>query len=249
VAGLDRDGRAADVNQAQSSRQEEFPVRRPRWRTGFRLLPSRFPTVGLYDGVADPTELDVVFAIEALTNERLRHELGHIELVPPSERLVGPGSTPIMAAFTHLNPEGSRFSDGTYGVYYAGESLETAVAEVSHHRARFLRRTAEPAMELDLRCIRANIEARLHDLRGLARPDLYDPDDYTQAQALGRKLRAAGSSGVIYDSVRRRAGQCVGIFKPRALSRARQGPHITLIWDGNQIAGWYQKSALRSVQA
>ena len=31
-----------------------------------------------------------------------------------------------MAAFTHLNPEGSRFSDGSYGVYYAAHTLATA---------------------------------------------------------------------------------------------------------------------------
>ncbi len=226
-----------------------LPLRRVRWRPSFRLIPSRFPPVGLYDDVADPADLDAVYAIEALTNERLRNELGRIELVPPADRLVGPGSTPIMAAFTHLNPDGSRFSDGTYGVYYAGESLDTAISEVGHHRARFLSYTREPALEVELRCIRSDIDARLHDLRGSQRKDLYDPDDYTAAQAFGRSLRAANSNGIVYDSVRRRGGECIAVFKPKVMSSARQGPHITLVWDGQSITGWYKKSGLRSLAA
>lgn len=226
-----------------------FPQRRVRWRPSFRLIPSRFPPVGLYDGVSDPADLDAVYAIEALTNERLRHELGRIELVPPADRLIGPGSTPIMAAFTHLNPEGSRFSDGSYGVYYAGESLDTAISEVGYHRARFLSYTKEPALEVELRCIRSDIDASLHDLRGSRRRDIYDPDDYAPARAVGRKLRAAGSNGIVYDSVRRRGGECIAVFKPKVMSASRQGPHITLVWDGSAITGWYKKSQLRSLDA
>ena len=102
----------------------KVPLRRVSWRPSYRLIPSRYPTVGLYDAIADPADLDVVFAIEALANPRIRDELGELTLVPREERLTGPGATPVMAAFTHLNPEGSRFSDGTYGVYYAAHSLE-----------------------------------------------------------------------------------------------------------------------------
>ena len=125
-----------------------IPVTPTVWRTSFRLIPSRYPTVGLYEAISDPADLDVVFAIEALTNPRIRDELGQLQLVPPDERVSGPGSTPIMAAFTHLNPEGSRFSNGSYGVYYAAQTLETAVAEVSHHRAVFLARTAEAPIDV-----------------------------------------------------------------------------------------------------
>ena len=121
------------------------------WLPCHRLIASRFPTVGLYDQVAAPEDLDVVFAIEALTNPRMRQELGQLSLVAPADRIAGPGATLVMAAFTHLNPLGSRFSDGSWGVYYAADTLETAVAEVSHHRALFLARTAEAAIDVDLR--------------------------------------------------------------------------------------------------
>ena len=108
-----------------------LPVSETSWKPSYRLIASRYPTVSLYDDIADPADLEVVFAIEALTNPRIRNDLGQLQLVPPEERISGAGSTPIMAAFTHLNPEGSRFSDGSYGVYYAAQDLDTAVAEVS----------------------------------------------------------------------------------------------------------------------
>ena len=225
------------------------PVRRISWRPSYRLIASRYPTVGLYDRVADPADLDVVFAIEQLANPRIRDQIGELTLVRVEERVSGPGATPVMAAFTHLNPEGSRFSDGSYGVYYAAHSLETAIAEVSHHRAIFLRRTDEPALDIDLRLITANVEAELHDLLepGVAANEstrfapVLDPDDYGPSQSLGRRLRAADSWGVRYPSVRHVGGECVGILRPRALRHAKAAAHLALHWDGARITHWYEK--------
>jgi hypothetical protein len=228
---------------------ETVPVRRVSWRPSYRLIPSRYPTVGLYDAIADPADLDVVFAIEALTNPRIRDELGELQLVPPRERVTGPGSTVVMAAFTHLNPEGSRFSNGSYGVYYAAQTLATAVAEVSHHRAVFLARTQEPAIDVDMRVINATLDANLHDLQALgerAAPFL-DPDWYALPQQLGQRLRDAGSSGVRFPSVRDPGGMCVGAFRPRALKNARPGAHIALHWDGQRITHWFEKRGLHAL--
>jgi hypothetical protein len=219
------------------------------WLPCHRLIASRFPTVGLYDQVAAPEDLDVVFAIEALTNPRVRQELGQLSLVLPADRVAGPGATLIMAAFTHLNPLGSRFSDGSWGVYYAAESLDTAVAEVSHHRGAFLARTDEAAIDIDLRWIRADLQDKLHDLRGRAAelPAVYDPDRYGASQDLGRALRARQSAGIVYDSVRRAQGQCVAVFKPRALSKATAAGHIGLHWDGRTISHWFEKGAPHAI--
>ncbi|GAA4332893.1 RES family NAD+ phosphorylase [Pigmentiphaga soli] len=224
-------------------------VRKVRWTPCHRLVPSRFPPTGLYDRVADPADLDVVFAIENLTNPRVRDETGNLQLVPPEDRIAGPGATPIMAAFTHLNPDGSRFSDGSWGVYYAGESLATAVAETMYHRAAFFAATREPAIEVDMRHYLADLSAPLHDLRGRREqwPAVYDPADYSAGQALARTLRGQQSWGIAYDSVRRPQGQCVAVFRPRALARCRQSQHIAFIWDGGRMSGWYSKSDIEPV--
>jgi len=215
-------------------------------------VPSRFPPVGLYDRVARAEDLEAVFAAEALTNDRLREEAGDLRLVPPGERIAGPGTTPVMAAFTHLNPEGSRFSDGTYGVYYAAREMETAIAERAHHSARFLARTGEAAGELDMRTYIARIDAEMADLRACGRRrrnDLMAPDDYSASQAFGRSLRQEGAGGIVYESVRRAAGECVAVFRPRLVRDCAQGPHICLVWDAGRMTGWYEKSAVRNVQA
>lgn len=225
---------------------EAVPVHPLSWRPCHRLIASRFPTVGLYDDIADPADLDVVFAIEALTNPRVRQELGALSLVAPADRVSGPGASLVMAAFTHLNPEGSRFSDGSHGVYYAAASLATAIAEVGHHRARFLARTQEPEIDLDLRWIQADLEHPLHDVRASALPPgagaaVHDPEHYAASQRLGAALRQAGSAGVCYDSVRDPGGQCVAVFVPRVLSHARPAGHIGLHWDGQRMSHWYEK--------
>lgn len=219
------------------------------WTPCWRLVASRFPPAGLFDRVAEPEDLEAVFYLESLTNDRLREEAGDLSLVPPAERVSGPGTTPIMAAFTHRNPTGSRFTDGTYGVYYAARSIDTAIAETRFHRARFLAMTAEPPIEIDMRAYASDLDAELHDIRGAhaAMPDVYDPAParYAAAQALAHCLRTDGSNGLVYDSVRARGGQCVAVFRPRVLSPATQGPHFCYVWDGQAIVDVYEKRSYR----
>ena len=215
------------------------------WNPTFRLVPSRFPPVGLFDRVASVDDLDAVFLVQGLTNPRLRHELGAIALVPVADCVFGHGSTPVMAAFCYLNPQGSRFSNGTWGVYYAASSLSVAVAEVSHHRARFLAATAQPALEVDMRSYVGQVSKPLHDIRPKAWRKLHDPDEYGPSQILARALWSQQSWGIVYNSVRDPGGQCVAIFRPPAIDLSVvQGAHVTLCWDGKSIARWYCKSDL-----
>lgn len=226
----------------------EIPTVRVRWRPCYRIIPSRFPPVGLFDKVADPADLEAVFAIEALTNDRLRDEAGDIALVPPEDRVSGPGATPVMAAFTHLNPEGSRFADAQHGAFYASRTLATAIAETRHHRARFLQATAEPAQDIDMRVYVLAIDAPLRDIRALrtAHPAWYDPDDYAAAQQLAARLRADGADGIVYQSVRAPGGECAALFRPRLVSDCRQERHLCYVWDGAAIATIYEKRCFPS---
>ena len=221
------------------------PSRPPPWQPCYRAVPSRFPPVSLFDLVAHADELQTVALIQGLSNPRLRQELGDISLVAPHDRVAGPGSTPVMAAFTHLNRAGSRFSDGSWGVYYAGDAVTTAVAEVSFHCANFLRASQQAAIEVDYRIYVADIAQPLHDLRAPRFAPLHAPDSYAESVALARPYRAAGSWGFLYRSVRQPSAECVALLRPQALKLpVRQGPHITLAWDGTRISGWYQKSNL-----
>lgn len=223
-----------------------IPVSAVRWQPCYRIIPSRFPPIGLFEAVADPADLEAVFRIEAMTNDRLREEVGELTLVPAEDRVAGPGTSPIMAAFTHLNPGGDRFTDGSYGVFYASLTIETAIAETRHHRTRFLQATEEPPQEIDMRVYAVDLDADLHDIRAMrdSHPAYYHPTSYAMSQELGRALRDAGSDGVVYRSVRDEGGECAAVFRPRLLSNCRQERHLCYVWDGRVISTIYEKKSL-----
>jgi hypothetical protein len=231
---------------AGKSAPDAVPVRRVRWLRSVRIIPSRYPPVDLFARVARPVDFAALHAVESLTNERLRSERDGL-LVAPEEAVHGPGSSYIMAPFAHLNPEGGRFSDATFGAYYASRERATAVAESKHHRQVFLARTREPPLDLEMRVLEARVDARLHDLRGLhdSFPEVYSPTDYSASQHMARELRTAGSMGIAYDSVRREGGQCVAVLRPRALANCRQAEHLIYRWDGTRIAEVFEKRVYR----
>jgi hypothetical protein len=224
----------------------EIPTSQVRWIPCYRIIASRFPPISLFENVSDPADLEAVYQIEAMTNDRLRDEAGDLMLVPPEDRISGPGTSAIMAAFTHLNPAGSRFTDSSYGVFYAGRTLATAIAETCFHRTRFLEATDEPAQELDMRVYAVDLDAILHDIRGQRSifAALYHPDRYEMAQATARKLREDGSNGIAYESVRDPGGECAAVFRPRLLSNCRQERHLCYVWDGRKISMIYEKRML-----
>jgi hypothetical protein len=222
-----------------------IPLSPVAWRPCWRIIPSRYPPIDLYERVADAADLDAVFAIEAMTNPRLRDAVGDLALVQPEDRVSGPGTSAIMAAFTHLNPGGSRFTDGTFGVFYTAHDLDTAVAETRHHRERFMRATRQARAELDMRVYLVDLVAMLHDLRGLreAYPLIYHPDDYGAGQHLAVTLRRESADGIVFDSVRLYGGHCAAVFRPRLLSNCRQERHLCYVWDGTAISKIYEKRA------
>lgn len=191
--------------------------------------------MGLFDAVANPADLEAVYDLDGLTNPRLRVEMGMIRLIPAARRFSGPGTTPIMAAFTHPNPEGSRFSPGAFGVYYAALERETAIRETVHHRARFLAMTQEPPCRVEMRSYIGDITGALLDIRG-GWSELHDPDSYVASQRAGVEWRDKGDNGIVYDSVRHRGGQCVALFYPDLVSPVRQGAHLHYHWDGTRIS-------------
>lgn len=216
------------------------PIKFLRWDKTYRLIPSRYPPVDLFERVADPSDWELIAHLEGLTNDRLRDEIGDISIVPIGERLAGPGASPIMAAFTHIG-FASRFTDGSFGVYYASNSFQGALSEVLHHRTRFLVRTAEPKTQFDLRTYVGRLAAKLHDIRR-GWPEVHDPDSYAQSQALAKKLRGSGSSGIAYDSVRCQFAENVAVFRPSILAAASgkphmtQGAHLRVEWDGSRMS-------------
>lgn len=225
------------------------PTARVAWRRTYRIIPARYPPVALFERIADPADWDALLEVESLTNERIRDEVGDVRLVAPEDRVSGPGASWVMGAFTHTGFP-SRFSDGSYGVYYTADRREGAVVESSYHAGRFLAATREGPCELAMRVLIAGIDAVLHDLRRAAprfgRID--DPDDYRAGQALGRELRAAGSNGILYRSVRLPGTECAAAFRPRVVRPLPRGDvHLRYHWNGARIDRYWDYAAERWV--
>lgn len=210
----------------------------------YRIIPSHFPPIALFENLLDPTELDAAYALESLTNDRLRDHVGDISLIPPHDRVTGVGTTPIMAAFTHVGIP-SRFTSGQFGIYYAGLSKETALIESMHARSRFLSATNEPAQLLTMRCYRCVLDALLVDVRDDTQAQ--DPNSLAYSQSLGAQHKANDEYGILYRSVHHPDGECAAIMRPPALiPPALDSGHYQYHWDGNTIThAFHMTDALR----
>jgi len=216
------------------------------WSQQYRVIPSEYPPINFFERLVAPELMEELFFIESLTNDRLRDETGDIALVSAEDRIAGPGSSPVMAAFTHVSPDcPSRFSDGSYGVYYAANTLETAIEETKHHRARFLAYTKEDAGEIAMRVYIGEVINPMHDIRGDGYDHLHLPDDWTPSQAVGQEMKAINSWGIVYRSVRAPGGECIAALRPPAVSIPKQGPHLSYVWDGEKITHVYKKKLIQ----
>ncbi len=202
----------------------------------YRLVNSKFPPIALFDDVADADEFDVLYQIQALTNPRLSNQIGVLELIPRREIPFGiPGCSYAIAPFTHINPAGSRFSDGSFGVLYLAATMETALAEVRYHQNRYWSQVQglnfERFVFRGLSC--SFVDAAMKDAASVPLTDpLYDPDDYSHARRLGSALKQAGYPGLRYLSVRAPGNYCWALLTPKAVVSIVQAAHYEMIWNG-----------------
>lgn len=219
------------------------------WKHAWRIIATRFPPIDLFERVsADPAVWEALMDLEQATNPRVRDDIGEIALVPPHRRVGGPNASWVMAPFTHVNPRGSRFSPGNFGVYYCADSLKTAIAETSYHFGRFAAESADPARREDMRVLLGSVRREFHDLNDLPaseRARVLDPHDYAASRALGVLRRAAGSDGILYPSVRGAGGACLAAFWPDVVGIPRQERHLQFEWDGARVSRYFDYATER----
>lgn len=217
------------------------------WPKIYRLIPSKFPPIDLFEDLVNPDDFEQLCAIEMLANPRLKDQLPGINLIKREDIISGNGATAVMAAFTHIN-KASRFTDGSYGVYYAADNLHTAIKETIYHREIFMRQTNENAGSIDMRVYISHVNKPLHDIRTKSNKryqSLHHKYDYTEPQAFGRQMRDKDSWGICYRSVRDSDGECIAALRPPAVSIPHQGPHFCYLWNGEKISSYYQKKDLQ----
>jgi RES domain len=143
-----------------------------------------------------------------------------------------------MAPFCHVSPDRpSRFSNGSYGVYYAGNRFEVALYETIYQFERFLRATDEEPTRADFRELLGSVDTDFHDIRHDSRfADTLDPENYASSQRLAQQLHDMHTSnGIVYPSVRYTAGEAIAAFWPNVVTIPIQGRHLSYRWNGARV--------------
>lgn len=212
-------------------------------RATHRMISAKYSVGGsVLSGISDNESMLAELAeLDGATNDRLLGEDGLLPGISVHELVYGVGYASIVnAAFTHKNPAGSRFNDGTRGAWYAGVERATSIAEVAYHRAQQLAnidwKEEERATYDDYL---ADFTTEFHDLRGadgegtsrqyrkFLKPGPV-PACYAESQQLARKLLASKSNGLVYPSVRNPGGTCIACFRPALVYHVRRDARIEL---------------------
>jgi len=214
------------------------------WSAAKRVVSSRFPPIAVFERAQAPNE-GTVTAIEGLTNPRLRQDAGEICLLPDSECVWGEdiGAGYIMAPFCHLN--NTRFSDGSFGVFYAAENAAAAHKERVSAMERFYKKTQEDRLYNDFRVLSCHIEGNFHNISENSRAwkECHHPSSYAASQALGGILKTEKSNGLLYKSVRSPKDKAIAVLRPKVIKRVIQTNHVKYDWDGKTIARIFDYSS------
>ncbi|MBI5937708.1 MAG: RES family NAD+ phosphorylase [Betaproteobacteria bacterium] len=127
--------------------------------------------------------------------------------------------------FPFRNWQASRFSDGTFGIWYGSESIETTVHETVHHwHHGFLADAGycQDGVVIERKIYWVRCDAALLDFRPKSAdyPVLVHKQDYAFTQAIGARLYREGHPGLATLSARCQ-GENFAILNPNVLSNPR----------------------------
>ncbi|HEY3697869.1 MAG TPA: RES family NAD+ phosphorylase [Spongiibacteraceae bacterium] len=219
---------------------DKLPEKKFRDQIAYRLVNSKFPPIDIFDDVASNDEFEALYRLQARTNPRLLDEVGHIRLIRPERRPFGiTGCNYALAPFTHINRLGSRFSRGEFGVLYAAEEIDTAIAETCYHQQRYFQKQLR-GLKYDrivMRGLKLTFSATLLNIRTpkIDKFGWYNRDDYTAARQLGGAIKTADKDGLWFESVRKPDQSCYALFSPHLISSVLQIRHYEFVWDGTRI--------------
>ncbi|TPL29536.1 RES family NAD+ phosphorylase [Mesorhizobium sp. B2-4-8] len=196
-----------------------------------RLIPSKFPTIDIYERFGGREMQAFAAELEAVTNPRLtaksRITGGDISADSGSTRLQNWNHAP----FSYPMPEGSYFLPAPYSVMELAFDERAALARAVLRREQFLSQTDELTCGVDMRMLTHRIKGEFVDLRGL-------PADTSQKarRLLGKQLFEDGAQGIVHHMAELPGHDFLCVFTSEALvEKATQGAHFRFRWDGNQI--------------
>lgn len=138
--------------------------------------------------------------------------------------------------FQHITS--SRYSDGSFPLWYGSETLETSIHETLHH---FLQEIEDaPAAFADVKTIRTDRRVGIIHCQGIALdlvdklaeyPWLTHPGNYTQCQQIGKRISQEGHPLLRVPSARHVAGINLVVFHAGILSNPKPYCGLTYVYD------------------
>lgn len=197
----------------------------------FRLIPSRFPPVPVYDGLVANDRIDELVAVENRTNPRIRSEN---RLLPAyADRRPPHLQNWNLAPFKYINPEGSRFFGPNRPALELADDRQTALAVSVTRRESFLARTREGPVGLDMRMLKTPVNGRFLDLRDVPL-DLDRADRWRLGDEVGEDV-----DGVLYRPPERPSATCIAVLRGDVLGHSVQTVHYRYLWNGSRISTLY----------
>jgi hypothetical protein len=135
----------------------------------------------------------------------------------------------------------TRYSDGSYGVWYGADSLPTSIHETAHHWRRNLLEDVgwenEEGVAIERKVYLVRCDAALLDFRPRLAdyPALVDPISYHLTQQIGARIHHDGHPGLVNRSARCE-GDIYAVFNPRVLSNPRALCFLTYRIEGQAVA-------------
>jgi hypothetical protein len=224
---------------SRSSRGANFPrTTLVRQFDTHRLIASRHADddTSVLTAIADDAKhLRDIFDLDNAANDRLLAENSLLPGIGIDELVFGvPYYRIVNAAFCHAHPLGSRFNGPERGAWYAAFELETAEAEVAFRKSVELAEVGWFDEIVTYDDYLADFSAEFHDLRDDRRfAECLSPASYVASQELAhRLLTRAHALCVIYPSVRRKGGTCLGCFRPALVMNVRKSTTYRFRWKG-----------------
>jgi hypothetical protein len=128
---------------------------------------------------------------------------------------------PFAAPSASFVPSPTRFSDGTWRVFYSALEPETCEKEVGEWCRRTLQSLPPASQRFYYRELRCSLNGRGYDLRPMKEPWLFltgGVDTYPECQELAREARMRGAQAMLCPSARRDAGTTSPVFVQQVLS-------------------------------
>ena len=134
----------------------------------------------------------------------------------------------------------SRFSDGSYGVWYGCDGVEATVHETAYHWYWGLLSDAgfeNETVRIERKLYLVACDAALLNFKDALEnhPDLLHKTDYLLTQRVGARIHHEGHPGLVLPSVRYPSGLTYAVFNAAVLSRPRPHSQLTYRLDHGRV--------------